>query len=246
MSLSEINIREKEFHNKLVVSGNDRKENKFYKAINNIYLDFFDFLKSEVKDKNILDFGCGNGGYVKKVNNFGPSKIIAIDISDEAIDYAKKINKENENIEFRVENCENTKLKSNQFDLIYGAGILHHLDLMKSFREINRLLKKDGSLIFIEPLGTNPIINLYRMFTPNSRSKDEHPFNFKDIKSLNKLFKKVEISYYGFFTLIGLPFYKKAENSKIFTILSKIDKFFLNIPFFRFLAWSILIKAKKI
>ena len=69
MSLSEINIREKEFHNKLVVSGNDRKENKFYKAINNIYLDFFDFLKSEVKDKNILDFGCGNGGYVKKVNN---------------------------------------------------------------------------------------------------------------------------------------------------------------------------------
>ena len=37
-------------------------------------------------------------------------------------------------------------------------------------------------LIFIEPLGTNPLINLYRKFTPTSRSDDEHPLTFEDIK----------------------------------------------------------------
>ena len=33
MNLSKINIREKEFHNKLHLSGKPRPENKFYKAI---------------------------------------------------------------------------------------------------------------------------------------------------------------------------------------------------------------------
>ena len=65
-------------------------------------------------------------------------------------------------MDYRVENCESTKLNSNEYDLIYGAGILHHLDLKKSLNELNRLIGKNGTIIFIEPLGTNPIINLYR------------------------------------------------------------------------------------
>ena len=43
-------------------------------------------------------------------------------------------------------------------------------------------LPSKGNLIFIEPLGTNPIINLYRKLTPKSRSKDEHPLINKDFK----------------------------------------------------------------
>ena len=102
-----------------------------------------------------------------------------------------------------------------------------------------------GNIIFIEPLGTNPIINLYRKFTPNARSKDEHPFTFDDIKQLRKLFNKVKIQYYGFFTLLFLPFYKSPKESKIFLILSRLDKILFTIPFLKFLAWSVLIKAKK-
>ena len=83
---------------------------------------------------------------------------------------------------------ENTKLSSNYFDIIYGVGILHHLNLNKTVKEIERLLKKNGSLIFIEPLGTNPFINLYRKLTPNSRSKDEHPLTFNDIRYFKGLF----------------------------------------------------------
>ena len=40
MVLSKINIREKEFHNKLHSSGNPRSENKYYKALHNLYADF--------------------------------------------------------------------------------------------------------------------------------------------------------------------------------------------------------------
>ena len=246
MSLSEINIREKKFHNKLHSSSSKRSESVFYKALHNLYEDFFYFLKNKSQDKNILDFGCGIGSYTERILTFNPLKITAIDISEKAINIAKdKKNNKEDKIDYRVENCENTKLNSNEYDLIYGAGILHHLNLNKSTEEINRLLKKNGTLIFIEPLGTNPMINLYRKFTPNSRSKDEHPFKFRDIKYFQNLFKNVEVKYYGFFTLLFFPFYKSPENSKIFLLLSKIDKIFLKVPFFKFLAWSILIKAEK-
>ena len=53
MILSEKNIREKEFHNKLQSKTNGRFENIFYKAIYNSNEDFFRFLKSNSKNTNI-------------------------------------------------------------------------------------------------------------------------------------------------------------------------------------------------
>jgi len=234
MSLTEINIREKDFHNKLHSSGNPRTQNKYYKALHNLYEDFLIFLKNNAQNKNVLDFGCGSGGYAEKVVNFNPSKLTAIDISEKAIKIAKS--KGYNKIDFKVENCESTNLDSNSFDVIYGVGILHHLNLKKTVKEIERLLRKDGSLFFIEPLGTNPIINLYRKFTPNARSDDEHPLTFSDIRYFESLLDKVKIHYYGFLTLIFLPLYKSPKNSKIFSFLSKIDKILFTIPFFKFLA----------
>ena len=78
---------------------------------------------------------------------------------------------------------------------IRDRGILHHLDFSKCLDEISRILKPDGSMIFVEPLGTNPLINLYRKFTPNSRSIDEHPLIAKDFRTLKEKFKDVEIKY---------------------------------------------------
>ena len=67
MNLTEINIREKEFHNNLHSSGNPRSQNKYYKALNNLYEDFLFSLKNKTPNKNVLDFGCGNGVYSEKV-----------------------------------------------------------------------------------------------------------------------------------------------------------------------------------
>ena len=48
MSLTEINIREKEFHNELQSKKNGRFENIFYKSIYNINEDFFSILLNEI------------------------------------------------------------------------------------------------------------------------------------------------------------------------------------------------------
>ncbi len=130
MSLTEKNIREKEFHNKLHSREKKRFENIFYKAISNLFDDFYDYLKNHIRNKDVLDFGCGIGSITEKVISYKPRNISGIDISDESISIAKKRSRElNLNIQYLVQNCEKTTLKSNSFDIIYGSVILHHIDL---------------------------------------------------------------------------------------------------------------------
>ena len=246
MSLTDINIREKKFHNKLQESGEKRFETIFYKAIYNVKKDFLSLLSEYSRDSEVLDYGCGDGYYTEKVFNFKPRRITGIDISEIAIRDAKKnaLNK-NLNINYIVENCEKTEFKNNSFDIVYGTGILHHLQINKCLDEINRILKSNGKLIFIEPLGTNPIINLYRKLTPNSRSTDEHPLIERDLKYINYKFTKVKIEYYGFLTLIFFLFYKDPETSKVFKKLISFDRFLFKFRIFKYLAWSVLITAQK-
>ena len=247
MNLTEINIRERKFHDNLQSKKSERFENIFYKAIHNITEDFFNYLKENTKNSDVLDYGCGTGASIEKVIKFNPKKIFGIDISEVSVKKAKKKAEELKiSANYSVDNCEKTKFENNSFDLVYGAGILHHLKIEKCLDEICRILKSKGKLVFIEPLGTNPIINFYRKLTPNSRSKDEHPLVNKDFVYIKSKFTDISIKYYGFLTLVFFPFYKSPENSKLFRLLVDLDQFLFKFKFFQIFAWSVLIKAKKI
>ena len=246
MSLTNQNQREKEFHNELQSQSRGRFENIFYKAIFNSNEDFFKFLELNTINSEVLDFGCGIGSSLEKVIKFNPKKITGIDISEVSIRKAKDKVKETETeIELLVDNCEQTKFNSNNFDIIYGTGILHHLNMSMCLDEIKRVLKPGGKLIFIEPLGTNPLINLYRKLTPKSRSKDEHPLVKLDFDLIEKKFINTKLKYYGFLTLIFFPFYKSPKNSNIFKFLKIIDQFLFKLNIFKKFAWSVLIIAQK-
>ena len=246
MSLTEINIREKNFHNELQSKKKSRFENIFYKALFNINEDFFYFLEMNARNSEILDYGCGVGTLIEKLIKFKPKKIVGIDISEVSINKAKERIKESKSkVDFYVDNCEKTQFDNNSFDIVYGSGILHHLKIDECLNEIHRILKPNGSLLFIEPLGTNPIINFYRKLTPKSRSVDEHPFMNKDFKYIDNKFINMKIKYYGFLTLLFFPFYKSPDSSKLFKFFSNFDQFLFKYKFFQLFAWSVLITAKK-
>ena len=246
MNLTEINFREKDFHNKLQSQKKARFENVFYKALYNMYEDFNSLIFKKANRKIVLDYGCGIGSITEKVIKFSPEKLVGIDISEISINKAiESAKNQNLHIEYSVDNCENLKLKEKSFDLVFGSGILHHLNIEKAINEISKVLKDNGDIVFLEPLGTNPLINLYRKLTPNSRSKDEHPFTKKDFDLINSLFKNVKINYYGFFTLVFFLFYRKPEKSLFFKMLYKLDNYFFKIEYFKNFAWSVLIVAKK-
>ena len=97
----------------------------------------------------------------------------------------------------------------------------------------------------MEPLGTNPLINLYRKLTPKSRTIDEHPLISKDFDFIKNTFGTITVKYYGFTSLIFFMFYRNSKKSISFKLFSTLDSWIFKIKFLRFLAWSVLIIAKK-
>ena len=90
MKLSEENIREKDFHDNLHKGEGERFENRFYKALGNMFTDFDQEVQNDCKDKNILDYGCGIGLNTEKYLKYSPKKITGVDISEVSLQKARK------------------------------------------------------------------------------------------------------------------------------------------------------------
>ena len=65
------------------------------------------------------------------------------------------------------------------------------------------MLNDDGTLLFREPLGTNPVFQLYRFFTPSARTQDERPFTFSDIGLMKHYFILDDVRWIGFFSILS-------------------------------------------
>jgi SAM-dependent methyltransferase len=139
-------------------------------------------------------------------------------------------------------NAEEITFKNNSFDLIYGSGILHHLDLDKCFQGIASKLKENGKAIFIEPLGHNYFINRYRNKTPDLRTPDEHPLLMNDFKKARKYFRSVNLKFY-FLTILALPVvFKNNVSPWMMKSFNAIDRMLFTIlPQLRKYAWQVLV-----
>jgi SAM-dependent methyltransferase len=241
--------REREFHaRRYSVDEGYRSEARFYRALHGLDRDFSQKILELGRNAEVLDYGCGTGfRAIELARSMVPKSIHGIDISGTAVDLASS---HSEGLvprpTFQVDNCEHTTLPNERFDLIYGNGIIHHLDTGRAAGEMSRLLREGGNIVFYEPLGTNIVINLYRRLTPGSRSVDEHPLVDADLDILRDQFQRIQFTYYGFFTLVTMPFYKNPKRSHVFRLASWLDRHVLNhVPFARYLAWAVLIQGEK-
>lgn len=194
---------------------------------------------------NILEYGCGTGGdfnFYKKLN----PRLYGIDISAEAIQKAQaRANTEGLSAYFKVGDAESTSYEKDHFDRIVGLGILHHLNLERSLPELARIIKSDGSCIFSEPLGHNPLINFFRFLTPNLRTPDEHPLKNHDFDLMRVYFNQVNIEYFYFLAFLSLPFRKTGAFKIIYRLLTAADGWmFRTFPWFGKYAWICIIELR--
>ena len=138
-------------------------------------------------EKVVLDFGCGKGLDSLKLLKAGAT-VYGIDIAKNYINASIQLAKNNgfseKNFNFKVMDAHNLKFEENKFDLVIGNGILHHLDKIVAIKSIYRVLKPGGRLVFKEPLADNPLLKIFRFFTPKARTEDEEPFSKKDLTEI--------------------------------------------------------------
>jgi len=241
--------RERQFHNERFASEDDGRQGqlKYYDAIWLCFKKFRAAIAERTKGSVALEYGCGYGQSVIELAEKGAKQSSGIDISDAAIaqgqEHANELGLKN--VFLTAGNAEKTPYEDASFDLVYGSGILHHLDLDRSCAEIYRIMKPGGEAIFIEPLGHNPIINLYRKLTPNARTEDEHPLRHRDFKIFSKYFE-VDPRFFGLTSLSIAAFPRKAFfYNPLLETTTAIDRLLLKAPGIRWGAWYVLLILKR-
>lgn len=116
-------------------------------------------LIGDVKDKTILDLGCGAGGSAKKLIELGAKKVLGIDISNKMIETAKKTNSD-PNINYKVMSMNEIEKIEEKFDLVVSSLAIHYIkDYNGLCKKVYNLLKDDGKFIFSHghPMDSAPI-----------------------------------------------------------------------------------------
>lgn len=107
-------------------------------------------LLGNLKGKKVLEIGCGGAQCGVSMAKKG-AKVIGMDISEEQLKFAKRLSEDNRvNITFYRGDIVNlSKIKSNSQDIVFSAFALQYVDnLKKCFKEVKRVLKKNGIFVF--------------------------------------------------------------------------------------------------
>ena len=106
-----------------------------------------DELRSEGRDEpRILDIGCGTGGNLETLANFGRAE--GVDISREALDFCRARGLAN----VREGAAETLPYEDESFDLVTGLDVVEHLDDdVAGLREMRRVLRAGGRCLVFVP-----------------------------------------------------------------------------------------------
>ena len=215
----------------------------------------------DVRSKRVLVYGCGNDSAAVWFSKSG-ADVDAIDISPKSVENQRVIAaKLGLNFNAIVMDAHSLDLPSDEYDIVYGNAILHHLELQEAIPEIIRVLKPEGKAVFRDVMSGNVFLRAFRFATPFWRTSDEHPLKRSDFALLAQKFSTCQITQY---ILSGLPYFGFARimnnvilkrlgvNSRlpvhdtIYESFDKLDKLlFRLIPILKRQAWICLIILTK-
>lgn len=101
-----------------------------------------------LKDKTILDLGCGFGEHCKGFVESGAKKVIGIDISEKMLEIAKQENADSK-ITYINMPMENIFELTEKFDIVISSLAFHYVeDFAGVVKNVYNLLNENGAFIF--------------------------------------------------------------------------------------------------
>ena len=116
-----------------------------------------------LRDKLVLDAGCGGGRYTYIAAQAG-AEVIAVDLS-ESVRKAKQLTQGLENVHIMQGDMMELPLRRELFDFIYSIGVLHHTpDTRRAFFHLVPFLKPGGTLAVWVYRRRHPIFEILNSF----------------------------------------------------------------------------------
>ncbi len=105
--------------------------------------------EDDIRDKVVLDGGCGTGIGAIGFKMLGAKEVMGIDISPGALSTASNLAQELKlDISFQQRDLLNLDLGQRSFDIIYSFGVLHHTGNTRlAFENLLRYLKPGGKFV---------------------------------------------------------------------------------------------------
>lgn len=102
----------------------------------------------DLKGKNVLDLGCGEGEMSCCFAEMGANSVLGLDISENMLMEAEKQNVY-PNVRFQKMAMEDIDQIEEKFDVIFSSLAFHYIeDFEKLMKDISSLLKEGGMLLF--------------------------------------------------------------------------------------------------
>lgn len=144
-------------------------------------------LLPEIKNKRLLDLGCGPGVYIDYFIS-QKAKVTAIDSSSEMVNIVKEKFGESVTVYAQDLAMGVPKENSNEYDVVVSALMIHYIeDLEPLFKDVCRVLKKEGEFIFSTD---HPMVSFKSSPSSNYFKKE------KIVESWYTLGRPVEVMYY--------------------------------------------------
>jgi SAM-dependent methyltransferase len=104
----------------------------------------FQWLLPDLRDKRVLDLGCGFGWHCRYAHEHGATKVVGIDLSEKMLARARATTDAPE-IEYRRCAIEDIEVSANEFDIVISSLALHYVEPFDLVcRKIHRCLVPNG------------------------------------------------------------------------------------------------------
>ncbi len=208
-------------------------------------------LLGNVRGKTLVELGCGGGEHAIQFAEQG-AQVYASDLSPEMVQTARERARDRgmqDLLHVEQMAAEHLRYPEGFADCVFGGAILHHTELALSRREVQRVLRPGGTAVFIETLGHNPLISLFRRLTPGHRTPTEKPLRFSDIRYFAEPFAALVHKEFYLAALVSLAMLP-LQNSALFWStmrpLARLDEFLFRIcPAAGRYAWVTVLRVVK-